>query len=457
MMALSAFFDRVRRRLDVHEPEIPLEDPEDAFFAVDPIRVILSPINGDETGDSLTHLIDRLDGRLGLEIIHADRPLSPPGADNDVPSALALHMEVGERWLARDNADLLIWGDVTPQNLWRLRFLPRTTAIQPHAASLSVIDRLDVPPFFDEAYGDFVFACALAAANMETTVAIRARAALFEPALATAQNLAEGAISGTVQQGASATSCYASLLLLQGCRTGDLQTLEKAVQVFRSALLAGGDAFLPHEEAIIGMHIADAMGVLNDLTGTPKLIERQVEYYRRAADAVQKDFFAPTHAMLKLKLGLSLHDLALETGDADLFAEAGQALQDAGRIWSPGEDAARWADVQNSYGGLLLSRGRLTKDAHLFDEAISVFMRVTDVWPRRTAPLIWATTVANLGIALKEKGLASQRKEALVQAADTMEKAGTVLVELNLDGSADLVFEERDRIEELIDEQAAAS
>lgn len=72
-------------------------------------------------------------------------------------------VDLGRRWLARENADLLIWGDAVsaaplnkdaaPGQSWRLRFLGSSTPVQPLGASLSALERLEVPAFFDSEIG----------------------------------------------------------------------------------------------------------------------------------------------------------------------------------------------------------------------------------------------------------------------------------------------------------------
>jgi len=57
-----------------------LDEPEDALYGIDPLRILISPLAGDTGGLAARHIHDRLSGRMGVSITVADQPLSAPGA-----------------------------------------------------------------------------------------------------------------------------------------------------------------------------------------------------------------------------------------------------------------------------------------------------------------------------------------------------------------------------------------
>jgi tetratricopeptide (TPR) repeat protein len=448
------------------------DEPEDALYGVEPLRILISPLAGDTSGLAARHIQDRLSGRMGVSIAIADRPLTVSGADYNQALFVSMAVDLGRRWLKRDGADLLIWGESlttaggppSASNVsWRLRFLSRATPLHPQSASLSALERLEVPALFDDATGDLVFGAALAAVNVETGDGIRARATLFRPVLKAAMRFAEGDFVGTVAQCATAQSCYAALLLLEGARTGDLKTLQRAVAVYQGALILGNDAFPEHERAMIGTHIADALSVIGDIGGRAgfgenarnNLGDRTVEYYRTALSMVRKEVFADDYAALKVRLGLALHNLAQQTGETIHLKDAADAFSAATGIWTITEAPERWADVQNSLGGLLITMGRLTHQSTLFDKAVSIFLKIADSRTRTKAPLVWATALANVGAALKEKGLAARNVECLREAAHAFEQAAQVFVELNLENNAKVVETQRAHVLQMLSAQGA--
>jgi tetratricopeptide (TPR) repeat protein len=459
-MALSAFFDRLRGHVSLDQANLVLDDPEDIVFGAEPLRIIISPLSGDLENRAARHIHDRLAGRIGITVRVTERPLTAPGADNTQPVFLSMAVDLGRRWLARENADVLIWGDVVtaaalkkasgPGQSWRLRFVSSSTPVQPLGATLSALERLEVPAFFDTSVGDLIFGAALAAVNVESNEGLRARASLFGPTLKKVKHVAEGDSLGTVAECATVQACYAALLLLDGARTGDVLTLEKAVSVYRGALILGDDAFTAHEKAMLGAHMADAMSLIADATDHARLADKTVEYYRTALSMVRKDIFADDYAALKTRLGLALHIMAEINKDTRYLNEAADAFAQATSIWTITEAPARWADIQNSLGGLLITMGKLTNQSNLFDKAVGVFVKIAEVMNRKRAPLVWATTLANIGAALKEKGQAVQSPDYLKQAVAAFDQAEQVFSELHLEGNVRLVETQRSAVMELL-------
>ena len=459
-MVFGPFLDLLRRRSGAATPDSPAgadafttDTPDDTLYGIEPLRILVSPLAGDLQGLAARHIHDRLSGRIGVSITVADRPLTAPGADHNQPLFVSMAVDLGRRWLKRENADLLIWGESVPTPAgtshaisWRLRFLSRATPLHPHSATLSALERLEVPALFDDATGDLVFGTALAAVSVESADGIRARATLFRPVLKAATRFAEGDTVGTVAECATAQACYAALLLLEGARTGDIKTLQRAVSVYQGALILGEDAFPLHERAMVGTHIADALSLITAQGERLKLADKTVAYYRAALAMVRKEVFADDYAALQTRLGLALHNLAQSTGEATHLKAAADAFSAATGIWTITDAPERWADIQNSLGSLLITMGRLTEQPSLFDKAVSVFLKIAQARPRTTAPLVWATALANIGAALKEKGVAARNLDCLHQAADAFEQASEVFTELNLESNVKLMDSQRDHV-----------
>ena len=464
-MVFGPFLDLLRRRssddMATEATEVDpfvLDEPEDALYGIEPLRILISPLAGDSQGLAARHIQDRLSGRMGVSITVADRSLTAPGADHNQPLFVSMAVELGRRWLERDGSDLLIWGESIEAAhgvSWRLRFLGRATPLHPHSATISALERLEVPALFDDATGDLAFGTALAAVNVESAEGIRARATLFRPVLKAATRFAEGDSVGTVAECATAQACYAALLLLEGARTGDVKTLERAVSVYQGALILGEDAFPLHERAMIGTHIADALSLISEQSERPRLADKTVEYYRAALTMVRKEVFADDYAALKTRLGLALHNLAQATDDPAHLKDAAEAFSAATSIWTITEAPERWADIQNSLGSLLITMGRLTAQPGLFDKAVAVFLRIAQARSRTTAPLVWATALANIGSALKEKGVAAQSSACLQQAAEAFDQAGQVFTELNLESNVKVVESQRDHVLLMLAAQSA--
>jgi hypothetical protein len=90
--------------------------------------------------------------------------------------------------------------------------------------------------------------------------------------------------------------------------------------------------------------------------------------------------------------------------------------------------------------------GRLTSQPNLFDKAVTVFVKIAEARTRTSAPLVWATALANIGSALKEKGVAARNLECLRQAAQAFEQAGQVFTELNLESNVKVMESQREHV-----------
>lgn len=458
-MSLGSFLDLFRRKPPTDGAgESFARDEHDVALGVEPLRILISPLAGDTQGLAARHIRDRLSGHTGVVITVAERPLTAPGADHGEPLFVSMAVDLGRRWLRRERADLLIWGESVPARLssgparasWRLRFLSLSTPIHPQSASFSALERLEVPSLFDDATGNLVFGAALAAVNVESADGLRARAALFRPVLKAATRFAEGDMEGTVAECATAQACYGALLLLEGARTGDRGMLQRALAVYQGALILGEDAFPLHERAMVGSHIADTLSLVAELTAQPELAGKTVEYYRAALGMVRKEVFADEFAGLHTRLGLALHGLAQASGEAIYLKEAADAFTAATNIWTITEAPERWADIQNSLGGLLITMGRLTQQPPLFDKAVAVFTRIAQARSRAEAPAVWAATLANIGAALKEKGAAARDAVYLHQALEAFDQALQVFAELDLESSAKVVEMQRGHVLSLL-------
>ena len=121
---------------------------------------------------------------------------------------------------------------------------------------------------------------------------------------------------------------------------------------------------------------------------------------------VRKEVFADDFAALKVRLGpRASQSRAGHRRNRTHLKEAADAFSAATTIWTITDAPDRWADIQNSLGGLLITMGRLTREPGLFDRAVEIFVKIAQA--RAAAPRRrWygRPTLANIGTALKEKG-----------------------------------------------------
>ena len=78
-MPQGTFIDVLRRHAFKSHAD-PLSDDglDEALYGIEPLRILVSPLAGDNQRLAARHIHDRLAGRLGVSVSIADRPLTVP-------------------------------------------------------------------------------------------------------------------------------------------------------------------------------------------------------------------------------------------------------------------------------------------------------------------------------------------------------------------------------------------
>jgi hypothetical protein len=158
-------------------------------------------------------------------------------------------------------------------------------------------------------------------------------------------------------------------------------------------------------------------------------VQQGVDTLYEALDAVQeaqrewRQETSPLNwALAQLTQGLILHRLAEreDTQPEMRVLQAIKAHRNALTVYSEGKMPQRWAAAQNGIGVALLSSYRITDDASLLEEAISIFEAVMNVGERLGAPVIVDYAQRNLEVARTLLGL--RASTAAVQVLETKQQ-----------------------------------
>ena len=87
-------------------------------------KIILAGLNGDKGGQITKRLGDLLTSISGVEVFRHKKTLKLPDAIENLAERLIIAAEEGRAWLKDDDADLLVWGEVSQNgedlSLWLL-------------------------------------------------------------------------------------------------------------------------------------------------------------------------------------------------------------------------------------------------------------------------------------------------------------------------------------------------
>ena len=161
------------------------------------------------------------------------------GGNLDAPIDLRLSTAVsqGADWLARENAALLVWGEINETgNAIYLRFVSHARD-DDHPGTFLMSDKLPLPIETADEYSDLLSAVALAAIVPRTETQRSMIRALLAAAFESVQETAhEPPIELSFTDQASIQVCYANVAALLGHHGSDPNGLRRAAQIYQDTV-----------------------------------------------------------------------------------------------------------------------------------------------------------------------------------------------------------------------------
>ena len=261
----------------------------------------------------------------------------------------------GRNWLATQNADLLIWGEVAAADqVIRLRFLPRSGG-SGEQQSYAFTDKLELPVDFKDDLATAVAALALAAAAPAFDQSRPLMNAL-KPILSPLMNLV------TNGKGYFAPSVYGQLCNSAGVvhavyatQSGDSTVLAQAIIAFRAALEVKTRRDMRADWAAVQNNMGTALATLGERSAGPagaKHLADAVAAYTAALDIYTRRDMPAQWAMTQNNLGNVLGRLVEfsegEVGAKHLAAQVA-AYTAALEVSTRRDMPTDWAMTQNKW------------------------------------------------------------------------------------------------------------
>jgi tetratricopeptide (TPR) repeat protein len=394
-------------------------------------KVLVAQLEGDTDGSQTRHLAESLDeqfshsGEDNVPSMRVERyPKALKLGRADIPGAVAKAEAKGQTGLARQNADVMVWGCVsTTDKVLRLRFLARDyTGFDDHSGSAKaqryrLSEPIELPLDFHADWGAVIAILAVAGIEPAFQNSARELANINEPLVKKLAQLAAD-IPGTFAGEIKALMWFAYALgehqLGEAC--GDSQRLETAITYFRKALSGWKREKAPLAWAMAQNGLGNALFVLGERENNHARLNEAVAPFREALKERTRERAPLDYSATMTNLGALLMALGkLENSPARLEEAVNvfrASLEEQAREHAP----FSWALSQNDIGAALLRIGEHETGTKRLQEAVTVFREALEELPRSRVPQIWADTQNNLGTALRLLGEREASASRLVEA-----------------------------------------
>jgi tetratricopeptide (TPR) repeat protein len=399
---LARLFDAIAKMLTPKADE----DAKSQAPERDPpvFSVLVAAMNGDGADGALSQQLFKA---VELQPIFKARPLPKPFVLDSMedPAQVAAAIAAARQTVALENADLLVWGDVTKDG-YRLRLSTAAAPDEDRSGLFGPTTRIELPRQFAEPQLVLLTCAILAAADAVTEVQ---RAAVRRLLPKAAESLGPLAAKPPIQlampQQRTIQLLYGHVCVATAGVVPPSQAdewLQKAIEAYRAAEKRIARTDPAWETGLLRRYVANALTLRAERAKDKALdyLGEAVTEWRIAVESLTKASMPLEWAGAQTRLGVTLHRLDLLTGDTELLREAVQALQAALSVYSRTETPQRWADITHSLAQVLEVYGDQIKSAEVLQRACDACDAVLEIRTRERTPLAWAATQNTLGSAL---------------------------------------------------------
>jgi tetratricopeptide (TPR) repeat protein len=381
-------------------------------------------LTGDEGGTQTDLLVRALSNRPELRVKAYNDALPIENTGYQSASFLQSAKLVGRQWLAKDKADLLIWGDVNEVGtVIHLRFVTPAGDID-HPGGFLLTDRLAIPTNFGSEFSKLLYAVAVAAIMPRTETQRVLIKPLLLPALESAQQTRQEPPHELLLQDQNTIQvCYGNVTALIGYHMSDLNWLTKAANAYQEVLDTTTKDTDPIAWANVQLHLCRIRQSLAERSNDPELFENTINTFGEILEIYTLGDFPQEWGYIQGRIGSILYRLDSIKGDTDLLRNSVMAYQSALRVFSKNEYPLKWSELKHNLGQVLQVWGDLSRNSKILDKAVLTCQEALQVRNRFETPMLWAATQNNLGSALFLLGRLSKDSEHLEGAAESFGRA----------------------------------
>ena len=407
--------DRIKQKFRPKQPE--------GYFTL-----LVLNLENDPNGSHRNHVTDTF-RRRGLRYRTLNRSLVASPKAMDSVQIDVEHLEKGRQLLQKQNADLLIFGEVAESNKWlRLRFISskdhdfKQPAFEIQGASLS-----------DEFHHIFdIWLTTVVLNNIYSSYDQHGRR-LLEDMLANERKLSDVLRSNQDNIKPPLQIALRQNLAILGLRistlSGENDKLECAINDFRNILNEYDRSTYPLAWATIQTYLGIALTTLGDRESQTNNIHNAVDAFQEVLQEFTQKKVPLDYAMTQNNLGKALARLGDRESGTKNSHNAVNAFKKALLEYTRKRSPLDWAMVQNNLGGALTVLGKKENGAEQIEylrKARKAFKNALREYTRKRSPLDWAMVQNNLGSALtvlSEKENGAEQIEYLREARKAFKNA----------------------------------
>ena len=381
-------------------------------------------LTGDKDGTQTSQLVSALSNRPELRVKAYNDPLPIENAGYESASLLQSAVLIGRQWLAKDKADLLIWGGVNEVGTAiHLRFITQAGDAD-HPGGFLLTDRLALPTNFGSEFNKLLYAVAVSAIMPRTETQRVLIKPLLLPALESAQQTRQEPPHELLLQDQNTIQvCYGNVTALIGYHMSDSNWLTKAANAYQEVLDTTSKDTDPIAWANVQLHLCRIRQGLAEQSNDPEMFENTINSLNEITEIYTLSDFPLEWGYIQGRIGSILYRLDSIKNDTDLLKNSVIAYQSALRVFSKIEYPLKWSELKHNLGQVLQVWGDLSRNSNILDKAVLTCQEALQVRSRFETPMLWAATQNNLGSALFLLGRLSGDSEHLEGAAEAFGRA----------------------------------
>ncbi len=361
-------------------------------------KVLVADLAKDSNGQITTVIADTLGRSENFEVFRSKKVLQL-GRSGTLVDQLYSAFEEGRRWLAEENADLMLWGEVAGGNA-TIRFIPAVPVSDSQPGAFGMGDVLYLPPSLDGGLDAALNVSALAAIGTGYRGARgRLGDALKQHLQGVKHFIQEKPANMDAGHYAALLTCIGNGFAAHSSLGGGIKRLAHASAAYKIAYKQVNADDSPVIWALALSHLAATLRAKGDKEKDPDILKEAASVYGKITDSLSRIDQPFDWALAQVNKGLVLYRIGAQTGRAAYYQDASKSFEEALGVYTKEIMPGKWAEVTNQYGVVLMALGELVTGNVTLELAVKRFRMALEVRKRDRVPALWAQTANNLGAA----------------------------------------------------------